>query len=80
MPMKRTEILSELSRENKARIPIFSKWVQSGKMKRDVAKMRLRRLQAAEALVSAMTDTEYEQIMARLEIKPGQESAQGELF
>jgi len=78
--MKRTEIISELSRENKARKPIFAKWVQSGKMKRDVAKMRLSRMQAAEALVSAMTDTEYEQIMARLEIKPGQESVQGELF
>lgn len=76
--MKRTDIVKELSRENKTRRRVFPQWIQAGRMHKAIADNRLECTLLAEGIFAAMTDDEFTNLAQRLEIKPSHE--QGSLF
>lgn len=76
--MKRKDLIREMTRENATRRRIFPRWIQIGKINRDVAERRLQCTELAEAVLDAMTDDEFTKLVGRLEIKADYE--QGSLF
>lgn len=67
-----------MTRENATRRRIFPRWIQIGKINREVAERRLQCTELIEAVLDAMTDDEFTKLVGRLEIKADHE--QGSLF
>jgi len=78
--MKRKDVINELRKEGNQKRSLYPKWVQSGKMKRDEAKRRIELMDCALACFQAITDSEFQALLNRLEIKKGKEMIQGNLF
>lgn len=76
--MKRKDLIREMTRENATRRRIFPRWIQIGKINREVAERRLQCTELIEAVLDAMTDDEFTKLVGRLEIKADYE--QGSLF
>lgn len=76
--MKRKDLIREMIRENATRRRIFPRWIQIGKINREVAERRLQCTELIEAVLDAMTDDEFTKLVGRLEIKADHE--QGSLF
>lgn len=76
--MKRKDLIREMTRENATRRRIFPRWIQIGKINREVAERRLQCTELIEAVLDAMTDDEFTKLVGRLEIKADHE--QGSLF
>ena len=78
--MKRKDVINELLKEGNQKRSLYPKRVQSGKMKREEAKRRIELTDLATAIFQAITDTEFQSLLKRLEIKKGKEMIQGNLF
>lgn len=78
--MKRTDALKELNRLHSGQKVIYAKAIQLGTMKRETARLRLSRLNAAIAVIDAMKDDEFNDFLDRLIITDTDEPKQGELF
>ena len=70
---------AELNRELGMRKAKYPAWIQSGLLSKEQAERQITRLEEVSKLLEAMTNREYETILARAN-NPATQTTQGNLF
>ena len=72
------DLIREINRENNTRERVYPRWIQNGKIHKDLAKRRMQRSRMIESILREMTDEEFTALVDRIEIK--REQTQSKLF